>query len=94
MYTISIDDPNVYLRGETFAKEHNSSLKELVNKYVSNLAAKASAAKPQENESALSEAEKFQKALAYVKSLTTKGGKSVPANIEPMDVFVEIKYKQ
>ena len=35
----------------------------------------------------------FQKALAYVESLTTKGGKPVPADVNPMAVFVEEKYK-
>ena len=35
----------------------------------------------------------FQKALAYVESLTVKGGKPVPADVDPMAVFEEEKYK-
>lgn len=91
MYTIAIDDPMIYLDGETFARENHSSLKELVNKYVASLAAKVRLSKQKESKS-LSEQEDFQKALAYVKTLTAKGGKPVPADIDPMEVFVQEKY--
>ena len=40
MYTITIDDPKIYQAGEAFANENHSSLKEMVNKYVAELAAK------------------------------------------------------
>ena len=40
MYTIAIDDPNIYQAGEIFASENHSSLKEMVNKYVAELVAK------------------------------------------------------
>lgn len=40
----------------------------------------------------VSEQEEYQKALAYVKTLTAKGGKPVPVDIDPMEVFVEEKF--
>lgn len=38
------------------------------------------------------EQEEYQKALAYVETLMAKGGKPVPADIDPMAVFVQEKY--
>lgn len=92
MYTIVIDDPKIYQDGETFAREHHSSLNELVNKYVASLAAKVRMSNKKETKS-LSEQEEYQKALAYVKTLVAKGGKNVPEDINPMEVFVQAKYR-
>lgn len=40
----------------------------------------------------VSEQEEYQKALAYVETLMVKVGKPVPADIAPMEVFVQEKY--
>lgn len=92
MYTIAIDDPMAYLDGEIYAKENHSSLKELVNKYVASLAAKVRTTQKQ-NKVVLSQTEEFQKALAYVESLTAKGGRPVPAEENGLEALVEKKYK-
>ena len=91
MYTIVIDDPMNYLDGETFARENHSSLKELVNKYVAGLAAKVRSSHKHEEKN-ISEQEEYLNAFAYVKTLTAKGGKPVPADIDPMDIYVKEKY--
>ena len=41
MYQITINDPAIFQAGEAFARQNNSSLSEMVNKYVASLAAKA-----------------------------------------------------
>lgn len=91
MYTISIDDPRVYLGGEAFAKEHHSSLKELVNKYVASLAAKV---RPLgENKSAFTATKEFQEAMVLMDSfvaddLTDK----VPVEESGKSAIGRIKY--
>lgn len=88
MNTISIDS-NIYKGAELYAKLHKISVEAVIEKGLNLLLGDFSHAKDVVDENA-----EFQKALAYVESLTTKGGKSVPADINPMDVFVETKYKQ
>ncbi len=91
MYQIAINDPMAYMDGETYAREHYSSLEELVNKYVVALAEKIRSRKKCPA-AASSEAEEYQQALAYVKSLVVKGGPSVPADENGLDALVEKKY--
>lgn len=44
------------------------------------------------NTKRVSEQEEYQKALAYVETLMIKDGKPVPADIDPMEIFVQEKY--
>ena len=66
MYTITIEDPKIYLSGEIFARENHSSLKELVNKYVASLAAKVLSQKTVDVP--YSEAKEFKEAMLFMDS--------------------------
>lgn len=86
MNTISIDS-NIYKEAELYAKLHKISVDAVIEKGLTLLFGKLTPKKKIVDKNA-----EFQKALAYVESLTVKGGKPVPADIDPMDVFVETKY--
>ncbi len=92
MYQIAINDPMVYLDGETYAKENHSSLEELVNKYVASLAALIRSRKDS-NVVPFAQSEEFKKALAFVKTKAAKGGAPVPVDEDGLDALVEAKYK-
>lgn len=92
MYQIVINDPTVYLDGETYAKENHSSLEELVNKYVASLATLIRSRKKLQ-EVPFTQTEEFQKALAFVKTKAAKGGNPVPADEDGLEALVEAKYK-
>lgn len=92
MYEIAINDPKVYLDGEAYARNNNSSLSEMVNRYVASLAAKLRSSKKHQKV-ALDKTEDFQNAMNYVKSLSAKEGGTVPADENGLDALVEKKYK-
>lgn len=92
MYEIAINDPKVYLDGEAYARNNNSSLSEMVNRYVASLAAKLRSSKKHQKV-ALDKTEDFQNAMNYVKSLAAKEGGTVPAYENGLDALVEKKYK-
>lgn len=92
MYEIAINDPKVYLDGEAYARNNNSSLSEMVNRYVASLAAKLRSSKKHQ-QVALDKTEDFQNAMNYVKSLAAKEGGTVPADENGLDALVERKYK-
>ena len=87
MNTISIDS-NIYKGAELYAKLHRISVEAVIEKGLTLLLGNLTSKKKVADENA-----EFQKALAYVESLTAKGGKPVPADLDPMAVFVEEKYK-
>lgn len=87
MNTISIDS-NIYKGAELYAKLHKISVETVIEKGLTLLLGNLTSKKEVADEDA-----EFQKALAYVESLTAKGGKPVPADIDPMATFVEEKYK-
>ena len=91
MYEIAINDPLVYLDGETYARENHSSLDELVNKYVSDLAALVRSRK-KNSAVPFSQTEEFKNALAFVKTKVARGGHPVPVDEDGMEVLVEAKY--
>ncbi len=92
MYQIAINDPLVYLDGETYARENHSSLEELVNKYVANLASLVRSRK-KTSVVPFSQSEEFKNALAFVKTKAAKGGNSVPVDEDGLASLVETKYK-
>lgn len=92
MYEIAINDSKVYLEGEAYARNNNSSLSEMVNRYVASLAAKLRSSKKHQKV-ALDNTEDFQNAMNYVKSLVAKEGGTVPADENGLDALVERKYK-
>lgn len=92
MYEIAINDPGIYLDGETYAKEHHSSLEELVNKYVASLADLVRSRKKQ-REVPFTQTDEFLKALAFVKTKAAKGGTPVPVDEDGLGALVEAKYK-
>ncbi len=91
MYQITINDPRAYLDGETYAKEHHSSLEEMVNEYVASLADMIRS-KKQHQSVPFSQTEEFLKMLEFVKTKAAKGGKPVPADEDGLDALVEAKY--
>lgn len=87
MNTITIDS-NIYKGAEMYAKLHKISIEAAIEKGLTLLLGNLTPKKKVADEKA-----EFQKALAYVESLTVKGGKPVPADVDPMAVFLEEKYK-
>lgn len=67
MYQITINDPLAYRAGEAFARANNSTLSELVNRYVASLASKTlSHTKPG---GSITETKEFMDAMEYMDSL-------------------------
>jgi hypothetical protein len=64
MYQITINDPAIYQAGEAFARKNNSTLSEMVNKYVASLAAKALSHK--EKKVTFTETKEFKDAMKYM----------------------------
>ena len=87
MNTISIDS-NIYKGAELYAKLHNISVEAVIEKGLTLLLENLTSKKKVADENA-----EFQKALAYVESLTVKGGKPVPADVDSMSIFVDEKYR-
>lgn len=71
-----------------YAKLHKISIEAAIEKGLTLLLGNLTPKKKVADEKA-----EFQKALSYVESLTVKGGKPVHADVDPMAVFVEEKYK-
>ena len=87
MNTVEIDS-NIYKDVEHYAKLHQTSVEEVVEKSLAMLLGKIVPKKE-----LTTETDKFQKALAYVKNLAVGEGKPVPNDIDPMEVYVETKHK-
>lgn len=87
MNTVAIDS-NIYKGVERYAKLHNITVGDVVEKgvllLIENFQPKQSIYKTKE----------FQDALAYVSTMQAKGGKPVPADENGLEALVEKKYAQ
>lgn len=87
MNTVAIDS-NIYKGVERYAKLHNITVGDVVEKgvllLIENFQPKQSIYKTK----------KFQDALDYVRTLKAKGGKPVPADENGLEALVEKKYAQ
>lgn len=93
MYTIAIDDPKVYQAGEIFASENHSSLKEMVNKYVAELASKVLTRN--ENYVPITKTAKFQSAMRALDAYVVDDLKvPVPADEDGKGAVARVKYGQ
>lgn len=82
MNTITIDS-NIYKEAEMYAKMHNISVVDAIEKGILLLIENLQPVKSIEN------TKKFQDALTYVRTLKAKGGKPVPANENSIGALVE-----
>ncbi len=87
MNTIVINS-KTYQSAELYAKMHNVSISDVVEKAVSLLLQKI---QPKES---FTETTEFKDALAYVKTLKAKGGKPIPEDENGLEVLVAKKYAQ
>ena len=91
MYTITIEDPKIYLGGEIFARENHSSLKELVNKYVASLAAKVLSQKT--IDVPYSEAKEFKEAMQFMDSFVADDlAGQIPMDDNGKGALAHVKY--
>ena len=86
MNTVAINS-NVYRGAEQYAHLHNISVADAVEKAILLFLQKV---QPKQK---LTETTEFKDALAYVKSIVPTEEKSVPADVNGLDVLVEQKYK-
>ena len=86
MTTITLSNDTIK-NAERYAKQHNISISDAIERGVALLFGNL-----QSKKEAVSESD-FQSALAYVKSITAKGGKPVPADEDGLNALVEAKYK-
>ncbi len=68
MYQIAINDPNIYMAGEAYAKERHSSLDDLVNEYVASIASIFLSKSKKEKQITLADTEEFKAAMQYMDS--------------------------
>ena len=85
MNTIAINS-NMYKGAEMYAKLHHISVEAVVEKGLSLLLEKFH---PKEKTVSNSG---FEQAMAIMDTMMAKGGKRIPVDENPMDVFVEQKY--
>lgn len=89
MYQITINDPTIYKAGERFAKENHSTLEELVNRYVANLAEKILSRK---NEP-VSVTDEFQDAMNFMdKFVVNDLSSAVPIEENGKGGVASVKY--
>ena len=91
MYQIAINDPKIYQAGEIFARENHSTLDELVNKYVAELAAKILSRK--ESKQNITQTEEFKQAMKYMDTFVAEDlCSSVPVDEDGNGALARIKY--
>ena len=88
MNTITIDS-NIYHSVENYAKLHNISVNDVIERGVSLLLGKVLASKNTD----VKETTGFKEALAYVKTLKAQNGKPVPENENGLEALTDLKYK-
>ena len=88
MNTITIDS-NIYQRVENYAKLHNISVNDVIERGVSLLLGKVLASKNTD----VKETTGFKEALAYVRTLKAQNGKPVPENENGLEALTDLKYK-
>ena len=88
MNTITIDS-NIYQSVENYAKLHNISVNDDIERGVSLLLGKVLA--PRNTD--VKETTGFKEALAYVRTLKAQNGKPVPENENGLEALTDLKYK-
>lgn len=88
MNTITIDS-NIYQSVENYAKLHNISVNDVIERGVSLLLGKVFASKNTD----VKETTGFKEALAYVRTLKAQNGKPVPENENGLEALTDLKYK-
>lgn len=88
MNTITIDS-NIYQSVENYAKLHNISVNDVIERGVSLLLGKVLAPKNTD----VKETTGFKDALAYVRTLKAQNGKPVPENENGLEALTDLKYK-
>lgn len=88
MNTITIDS-NIYQSVENYAKLHNISVNDVIERGVSLLLGKVLAPKNID----VKETTGFKEALAYVRTLKAQNGKPVPENENGLEALTDLKYK-
>ena len=88
MNTITIDS-NIYQSVENYAKLHNVSVNDVIERGVSLLLGKVLAPKNTD----VKETTGFKEALAYVRTLKAQNGKPVPENENGLEALTDLKYK-
>ncbi|OZT03656.1 hypothetical protein [Prevotella sp. 885] len=88
MNTITIDS-NIYQSVENYAKLHNISVNDVIERGVSLLLGKVLAPKNTD----VKETTGFKEALAYVRTLKAQNGKPVPENENGLEALTDLKYK-
>ena len=86
MNTIAINS-KTYQGAEMYARLHNVSVSDVVEKAVLLLLQKV------EPKQKFTQTAEFKKALAFVKSKAAKGGNPVPVDEDGLEALVEAKYK-
>lgn len=87
MNTVIINN-KTYQSAELYAKLHNVSVSDVVEKAVSLLLQKV------QHKQKYTETTEFKEALAYVKSIKAKGGNPIPADENGLEALVTKKYAQ
>ena len=88
MNTITIDS-NIYQSVENYAKLHNISVNDVIERGVSLLLGKVLTPKNTD----VKETTGFKEALAYVRTLKAQNGKPVPENENGLEALTDLKYK-
>lgn len=88
MNTITIDS-NIHQSVENYAKLHNISVNDVIERGVSLLLGKVLASKNTD----VKETTGFKEALAYVRTLKAQNGKPVPENENGLEALTDLKYK-
>lgn len=88
MNTITIDS-NIYQSVENYAKLHNITVNDVIERGVSLLLGKVLAPK----NTNVKETTGFKEALAYVRTLKAQNGKPVPENENGLEALTDLKYK-
>lgn len=88
MNTITIDS-NIYQSVENYAKLHNISVNDVIERGVSLLLGKVLASQNTD----VKETTGFKEALAYVRTLKAQNGKPVPENENGLEALTDLKYK-
>ena len=91
MYQITINDPSVYKAGEAFARANHSPLEEMVNKYVTSLAAKATSRARKGD--CITDTKEFMDAMEYMDTLVADDlDTPVSADEDGNGAIARIKY--
>ena len=88
MNTITIDS-NISQSVKNYAKLHNISVNDVIERGVSLLLGKVLASKNTD----VKETTGFKEALAYVRTLKAQNGKPVPENENGLEALTDLKYK-